>query len=184
MGNHFNTSVMQVVYDGYLWNGYDDTGSWSWRNSMNYEIYSLHNKINFTQTVNLLIILWLISPISMIHSHTYLVIHFVMITELCLHDNRRPYFVRILFLGWKFGSFASNTSVSLTQIVFIAFFVRFCKQHCELLIKISISFISIMCWKVFGALIFGCNKTYACYSFFCEYWVPIYMFVCKNASII
>jgi len=66
---------------------------------MNYEIYSLHNKINFTQTVNLLIILWLISPISMIHSHTYLVIHFVMITELCLHDNRRPYFVRILFLG-------------------------------------------------------------------------------------
>lgn len=175
---------MQVVYDGYLWNGYDDTGSWSWRNSMNYEIYSLHNKINFTQTVNLLIILWLISPISMIHSHTYLVIHFVMITELCLHDNRRPYFVRILFLGWKFGSFASNTSVSLTQIVFIAFFVRFCKQHCELLIKISISFISIMCWKVFGALIFGCNKTYACYSFFCEYWVPIYMFVCKNASII
>jgi len=66
---------------------------------MNYETYSLHNKITFITYINLLIILWLISPISVIRTHTYLVIHFVVITELCLHDNRRPYFVGILFLG-------------------------------------------------------------------------------------
>lgn len=47
MGNHFNSSVMQVVYDGYLRNGYDDKGSYVRKNSMNYETYSLNNNVTF-----------------------------------------------------------------------------------------------------------------------------------------